>query len=870
MKKHLLLILITGILIPLQFVNAQTQSTDYFLHANNTNNSITRANSPWVEFVDLESTYYTNVDNAVTCLVYSDGVIDEICGIGYEIYKDNVLIEDISDYGIAYFTVRQEGETYYTGEITEGSGMIEVVIGEDTIGAFTLGVFDNYCTNRNRPIEFHAKTFVPGEYKVVYYIYSCTNTGNETGTSFTATMCDGLVHNDLVAETCEGPVVLSSSEFLMNVLEGPTPEFAYTEIESEYPILEDINVTATLNSNGIIDQLCGIGYELYKDGVLIENLADYGTLSYSVRQEDETYYEGEITTGSGMIEVTLGEDQIGAFTLGIFDTYCVNRNRPIDFTANFSQPGVYKMVSNLYACTNEGTATGTSFIANGCDGLEHQDLVATSCENPIMINQQEVEMEVLAPEIVFTGHLPEYSLNTDFNVTANVYSNGLIDQLCGVGYEIYKDGDLIENVADYGTLTYSVRQEGETYYEGEITTGSGMIEVTIAEDQIGAFTLGIFDNYCVDRNRPIEFTANFSQSGVYEMVSTIYSCANAGTATGTSYTAINCDGLSHDDYVGETCETPTALSQETIEINVLAPEIVYSEILPEYLPNTDINVTANIYSNGLIDQLCGVGYEIYKDGNLIENIADYGTISYSVRQEGETYYNGAITQGSGMIEVTIGEDQIGAFTLGIFDNYCVNRNRPIEFTANFSISGAYEIVSNIYTCSNVGTTTGTSYIATNCDGLSHDDYVAETCETPVEILEKSVTLTILGGISINQQPISQTICEYESANLEVIAVANNEETLLFQWYVNNGILESETNSTLNTQMPGQYFCILTAGEDELSTDTVTVTVVEVNPVLEPGIVACNGSTIQLNPGEFSSYEWQDASEEQILEVTEEG
>ncbi|MDD3686088.1 MAG: hypothetical protein PHE56_04905, partial [Bacteroidales bacterium] len=601
MKKQLLLILIAGLTLSSQLLNAQ---------------------APWVEFNDLQTTYYTNVDNFVTCEVYSNGVIDEICGIGYEIYKDDVLIENVSDFGTAYFKVRQEGDVYYTGQITDGSGMIQVEVGEDLIGAFTLGIFDNYCTNRNRPIEFHATTFVPGEYKVVYYIYSCTNTGTATGTDFTANgTCDGLVHPDLVAETCEGPVVLSSDEFIMNVLEGPTPEFSYSSIEAEYPILSDINVTATLNSNGIIDQLCGIGYEVYKDGVLVENIADYGTLTYSVRQEGDTYYNGEIATGSGMIQVTLGEDQIGAFTLGIFDTYCVNRNRPIDFTANFVQPGVYRMVSNLYGCTNEGIATGTSYIAAGCDGLEHYDMVAAVCENPILINQMEVEMEVLAPEVEFTGLQAEYSILNDVNVTANISSNGLIDQLCGIGYEIYKDGVLVEDIADYGTITYSVRQEGDTYYNGEITSGSGMIEVIVGEDEIGAFTLGVFDNYCVNRNRPVDFTANFTTPGVYEMVSILYSCSNVGTATGTSFTATNCDGLVHDDYVAATCETPMAIGQESIEIVVLTPEIEFSEILEDYMLNEDINVTANIYSNGLIDQVCGIGYEIYKDGVLVEDLA---------------------------------------------------------------------------------------------------------------------------------------------------------------------------------------------------------------------------------------------------------
>lgn len=869
MKKQLLLILIAGLTLATQLLNAQS-----LLQIDASNKPVgsnpTRGGNPWVEFNDLLTTYYTNVDNFVTCEVYSNGVVDDICGIGYEIYKDNVLVENVSDYGIAYFKVRQEGDVYYTGQITEGSGMIQIEVGEDLIGAFTLGIFDNYCTNRNRPIEFHATTFVPGEYKVVYYIYSCTNSGTSTGTDFTASMCDGLVHQDLVAETCEGPVVLSSDEFIMNVLEGPTPEFNYSTIEATYPILTDINVTATLNSNGIIDQLCGIGYEVYKDGVLVENIADYGTLNYSVRQEGDTYYTGEIITGSGMIEVTLGEDQISAFTLGIFDTYCVNRNRPVDFTANFVQPGVYKLVSNLYGCTNEGVTTGTSFIASGCDGLEHEDMVAAVCDNPILINQMEVEMEVLAPIVEFTGLQAEYSILNDVNITANINSNGLIDQLCGIGYEIYKDGVLVEDIADYGTLLYSIRQEGDTYFNGEITSGSGMIEVTVGEDEIGAFTLGIFDNYCVNRNRPVDFTANFTTPGLYEMVSTLYSCSNVGTATGTSFEAVNCDGLMHDDYVAAICETPLAIGQESIEIVVLTPEIEFSEVLEDYLLNEDINVSANIYSNGLIDQVCGIGYEIYKDGVLVENLADYGTLTYSVRQEGDTYYEGVITNGSGMIEVTVGEDQIGGFTLGIFDNYCVNRNRPIDFTANFTAAGSYEMVSTIFTCSNAGVATGTSYVATNCDGLSHDDYVAETCETPVAIYDESVTINILSEIVINQQPISQTICSYETATITIDAEVTITETLSYQWLLDGVVIDGETSNTLETNIAGSYTCLLTAGDVEFLSEAAIVVVSEILLVMESEISICGDESVELDPGVYTSYLWQDNSIEQIFTVTETG
>ncbi|MDD2518729.1 MAG: hypothetical protein PHG18_02450, partial [Bacilli bacterium] len=507
------------------------------------------------------------------------------------------------------------------------------------------------------------------------------------------------------------------------------PEIELSDVLSEYTTSQDIVVTALIQSNGLIDQLCAVEYELYKDDVLIVNIADYGTLAYKIRQEGNTYHEEQLTQGSGTISITVAEESLSAFTLGLFDNFCINRNRPVELTANFTVPGVYRMVTKINSCSNFGIPTGSTFTATNCDGAVHIDKVGETCENPTELSSQEVTIivnEPPTPEIEFSEILPEYIIGSDVEVTASVYSNGLIDQLCGIGYEIYKDDVLITNIADYGTLTYDVRQEGDTYYNGILTDGSGMIEVVVAEDNIGAFTLGIFDNYCVNRNRPVDFTANFTAPGVYKMVTSIYSCSNTGIAAGTSFTATNCDGEIHADMIGATCQNPTELSSEELIITVVeppTPEIEFSEILPEYIIGSDVEVTASVYSNGLIDQLCGIGYEIYKDDVLITNIADYGTLTYDVRQEGDTYYNGVLTDGSGMIEVVVAEDNIGAFTLGIFDNYCVNRNRPVDFTANFTAPGVYKMVTSIYSCSNTGIAAGTSFTASNCDGEIHADVI---------------------------------------------------------------------------------------------------------------------------------------------------
>ena len=145
-----------------------------------------------------------------------------------------------------------------------------------------------------------------------------------------------------------------------------------------------------------------------------------------------------------------------------------------------------------------------------------------------------------------------------------------------------------------------------------------------------------------------------------------------------------------------------------------------------------------------------------------------------------------------------------------------------------------------------------------------------TFTMPAQNVTVTVTFEVIPPIVIHTQPESAIICEYESADLTVIAEASFAETLEYQWYYNSEILEGETNNVLNTQMPGQYYCLLIAGEDELQTNQVTVNVVEVNPVLEPEVQACEGTSVQLYPGVFVGYEWQDLTTEQFYHVTEDG
>jgi hypothetical protein len=191
------------------------------------------------------------------------------------------------------------------------------------------------------------------------------------------------------------------------------------------------------------------------------------------------------------------------------------------------------------------------------------------------------------------------------------------------------------------------------------------------------------------------------------------------------------------------------------------PYVTFSEIDEMYPIETEIEVTGRVYSEGLIDQLCGVGYELYRNGVLIQNVNDYGTITYRVRSQGENYYDGTITEGSGMIQINYLFWDVGAFTLGMFDNYCVERNRPIDFNLTLDVPGEYAMNFSIYQCSNNGNNIGTSYVAVNCDGETYYDRIASSCDNPVQLNTDYLNIAIYGPGSDEAEILSFIINEFE-------------------------------------------------------------------------------------------------------------
>ena len=281
--------------------------------------------------------------------------------------------------------------------------------------------------------------------------------------------------------------------------------------------------------------------------------------------------------------------------------------------------------NNLTVVTSSGVTVGTATaagsslayqnvtLAEGLNGVDHlkfysanastsnglgvSEIVITLSEERVYAtNPTDCEADPVHPTMVVSP-LATYPANTPVQAVVTINSDGATDMLCGASYVVKKDGVPIESIADYGTLSYSVRLAENTTIERDITTGTGNIALTVSFDEqeypIGAFTLGIFDTYCVERNRPITFNANFNQLGVYTIEMNLLSCANSTEtdpialaqaeipqnewmlSMGTTFTS-TCDNQEHTDYIAEICKTPTVIDTKTFDITLVPATPVFS------------------------------------------------------------------------------------------------------------------------------------------------------------------------------------------------------------------------------------------------------------------------------------------------------
>lgn len=281
-------------------------------------------------------------------------------------------------------------------------------------------------------------------------------------------------------------------------------------------------------------------------------------------------------------------------------------------------------------------------------------------------------------------------------------------------------------------------------------------------------------------------------------------------------------------------------------------------MLKLYNDSEELQIFADVFeefSIGGLEYHSGTSNRIYADFTGAQSAGIWGThaIDDNAAAGGSlrgTELNGALFYGV-MVDGTVG-------TVGIVTPTATGSDQlEVAYTQKAGVSGSYHIVVEAYEPWRPGAVGSAGYYTLAelqaLEPIAEFDYAFE-----------------LDPIVINTQPASAIVCDYETTDLTIDAESFNGETLTYQWYYNTEVMTGEESATVTVSEAGEYYCMLTAGADELMSDIVTITVPEVNPVLEASYTGCDGTSIILDPGTFVDYDWSDLSEETTLEVTTDG
>ena len=310
------------------------------------------------------------------------------------------------------------------------------------------------------------------------------------------------------------------------------------------------------------------------------------------------------------------------------------------------------------------------------------------------------------------------------------------------------------------------------------------------------------------------------------------------------------------------------------------PEVVFTGLAQEVYPSTENTFVARVYSNGLLDQLCAVYYNTYykstENGTetAVSSISTYGTIKFNIRTQSSSTTDVSITNGSGQVGFTLLFYNVKALSLGIIDNYCVARNRPLNFTYKLNQYGVYRMHYQITTCSNSASTIPswasggyTSGSATCCDGASHSDYYASSCTVSSVLYETDMYMRVV-STKILAHPQGGEICPGGSKTLSVSAETCLSNGITYQWYKDGVAISGATGTSYAATEAGEYYCVTNDGREPRETEHATVTVTQMPEVtLASDQYICPNSSLDLTMPAGATYRWSDNSTAATLNVT---
>jgi len=390
-------------------VDAETENeenvTDDVVNGVYTFVNVTTPHTISATFEVLSYTITTTAGNGGT--ITETGTVN--CGSSKEI-----TITANSGYRIASVIV--DGNVNVTSQLSDGIYTFSNVTADHTIAAtFELITYTITATASAGGTVTPASAVVnEGASHTVYIIandgYRIERVMLDAETNITANVVNGVYNFENV--TADHTIEATFAEIPVG------PYFEFVNLEDTYQVGDSVRFSMLMHSNGSVDNLCQVDYKMtYSSNsssspLNLNDLSRYGLFSYDVWVVSDTVIHKPITRGNGTfssdVEYHGSTYTVNAFTLGLFDNDCVDRNRPVDFDMLFTKTGHYQIKISLATCSNGGEPLGSSFVAENCDGMVHYDRYATTCDNKTVVREYVLDMDVQGTNVcTVTTSVPE-------------------------------------------------------------------------------------------------------------------------------------------------------------------------------------------------------------------------------------------------------------------------------------------------------------------------------------------------------------------------------------------------------------------------------------------------------------------------------
>ncbi|MBR6066840.1 MAG: T9SS type A sorting domain-containing protein [Bacteroidales bacterium] len=406
---------------------------------------------------------------------------------------------------------------------------------------------------------------------------------------------------------------------------------------------------------------------------------------------------------------------------------------------------------------DEAVSTSVTVNENATPSFTFTPETGYRVASVMLDGETNVTTELVANVYTFAAVTDNHSLAVTFeedNITP-------VETMFGITFEGLAEGDMIvvpvtvdSSYVHTAEVVDSVETGSDFVFALRLAECHQIASVVVNEEELVADGEGYYTlaNVVSDTTISIEYaevkynlTISAGEHGSVAVESAEVDCGSSYTVafvpnSGYRLSSVLLDGETTTEGISGNNYTLTVLADHTIEgvyTAEVGPYFEFVNLAENYQVGDSVEFAIKVHSNGSIDNLCSVEYKMSyssNDGQSYMNLSDlsrYGIFSYDVRGEGANVLNIPITRGSGTFSSDVDYHgstySISAFTLGMFDNDCVDRNRPVDFDMLFTKSGLYKFKITLNTCSNPGETLGSTFVAENCDGMTHYDRYANTC-----------------------------------------------------------------------------------------------------------------------------------------------